>query len=143
MIRENAFMIRAFALICAALALDCFRVSIWGGNPMPLDTHGEAIYIIPGERWSLGSLLQAVGACDLDGLRQRWPLALFALAGAVINIALAVYSAAAEFGFVQSRVAMGAGLLWLTISVLAAFEGYACRLVKSAGAIIRNMEGRK
>ncbi|WWT39545.1 hypothetical protein [Microcystis phage Mae-JY02] len=138
MIRENLFLIRSYAVICAALGLDCLRVAVTGGIPMPLATHGTAIHTIPAELWSGIALAQGVAVLVLAGTERHWALGLAALFGGVLNIALGVYSASAEFGFVQSRVAFGAGLLHLVIAALAFHDARRCSLLRR----MRRMEAR-
>lgn len=143
MIRENLFVIRAYAMICAALGLDCLRVAVTGGIPMPLATHGTAIYTIPAELWSGLALAQGVAVLVLAGTERHWTLGLAALCGGILNIALGVYSASAEFGFVQSRVAFGAGLLHLVIAALALHDARRCSLLRRLRLMDARVEARR
>ena len=143
MIRKNVFVIRAYALICAALGLDCLRVALTGGIPMPVQTHGEAIYIIPGELWSSVALAQGVAVFVLASTLRYWPLFLAALVGGMLNLALGVYAASAEFGFVLSRVSTGAGLLHLVIAAMALHDALRCSLIQKMLTFQREIEERK
>lgn len=130
MIAGNLFVIRAYALICAALGLDCLRVALTGGIPMPIQTHGAAIYIIPGELWSSVALAQGLAVFWLAGTRHHWALFFAALSGGFLDLALGVYAASAEFGFVLSRVSTGAGLLHLVIAALALHDALRCSIFR-------------
>lgn len=130
MIAGNLFVIRAYALICAALGLDCLRVAMTGGIPMPIQTHGAAIYIIPGELWSSVALVQGLAVFWLAGTRHHWALFFAALAGGFLDLALGVYAASAEFGFVLSRVSTGAGMLHLVVAALALHDALRCSLFR-------------
>lgn len=122
MVASNLFLIRAYALICAALALDCLRVSLGGGIPMPPETHGGAMYAIPGELWSAASLAQGLMLWCIAGSGRHVGTFAVGLVGGIINISLAVFSSEAAFGFIQSRIAAGAGMLHLAISGLALLD---------------------
>ena len=143
MIRKNVFVIRAYALICAALGLDCLRVALTGGIPMPIQTHGEAIYIIPGELWSSVALAQGVAVFVLASALRYWPLFFAALVGGMLNLALGVYAASAEFGFVLSRVSTGAGLLHLVIAAMALHDALRCSLIQKMLTFEQNLKERK
>ena len=143
MIRKNVFVIRAYALICAALGLDCLRVALTGGIPMPIQTHGEAIYIIPGELWSSVALAQGVAVFVFASILRYWPLFFAALLGGMLNLALGVYAASAEFGFVLSRVSSGAGLLHLVIAAMALHDALRCSLIQKMLTFEQNLKERK
>lgn len=111
----NLLAIRAFALISAALAADCLRLALTGGVPMPVQTHGTAIFEIPAEVWSGASLGQALALFASTFIKRAWFTATAAACGAIITIALAVFAAQAQFGFITSRIAFGVGCLHLLI----------------------------
>lgn len=143
MIRKNVFVIRAYALICAALGLDCLRVALTGGIPMPIQTHGEAIYIIPGELWSSVALAQGMAVFWLASTRHYWLLFMAALVGGALDLALGVFAASAEFGFVLSRVSTGAGLLHLVIAAMAMHDALRCSLIQKMLTFEQNLKERK
>lgn len=143
MIRQNLFVIRAYALICAALGMDCLRVALTGGIPMPVQTHGEAIYIIPGELWSSVAMAQGLAVFWLAGGHRHWALFFAGLVGGILNLALGVFAALAEFGFVLSRVATGAGLLHLVIAALALHDALRCSLIRKMLTFEREIKERK
>lgn len=143
MIRQNVFVIRAYALICAALGLDCLRVALTGGIPMPVQTHGAAIYIIPGELWSSVALAQGLAVFWLAGTRHHWALFFAGMVGGFLDLALGVYAASAEFGFVLSRVSTGAGLLHLVIAAMALHDALRCSLIRKLLTFEREIKERK
>jgi type III secretory pathway component EscS len=140
MIRDGVLLVRVYAMICAGLGLDCLRVSMTGGIPMPEWTHGQAIYIIPGEVWSLVSFLPAAIVAAWVGSRHHALVCISAAISAITNLALGVFSADAAMGFIQSRVAFGAGLLWVAIAVMSAADWIGYRWCRWAREIVERIE---
>lgn len=140
MIRDGVFLLRAFALISVWVAVVCLWKSVTGGVPMPPETHGGAMYAIPAELWSLVSLAQAVAFFVVAGSSRYGLIAVTASGGAVINLALAVFSARAEFGFIQSAVTGGIGVMHCVIVVAALIDAMGCQLVARAKALIHALE---
>jgi hypothetical protein len=118
---DGVLFIRIYALAHVVLALDCLRVAMTGGVPMPEWTHGQAIYLIPAEVWAVASIIPPL-MVFVFVRRRLWVTALAALVAAVVQLSIGVFAADADFGFVLSRIAFGAGLLWLGIAVSAAAE---------------------
>ena len=143
MSRHDVFVIRAYAMICAALGLDCLRVALTGGIPMPIQTHGEAIYIIPGELWSSVALAQGLAVFWLAGTRHHWALFFVGMIGGLLNLSLGVFAVSADFGFVMSRVSTGAGLLHLVIAALALRDALRCSLIRKMLTFEREIKERK
>jgi hypothetical protein len=119
MIRDGVFQLRVFALISLVVAFDCFRMAFYGGIPMPPETYGGAMYAIPAEVWAAVSVSQALAFFVLAGTQHYFKLALVAFVGAVVNLALALFSTEAAFGFLQSRVYGGIGLMHCAICICA------------------------
>lgn len=140
MIRDGVFLLRCFALISVAVAIKCLWASVTGGVPMPPETHGTAIHTIPAELWSLVSLAQALAFFWLAGTRRYLSLAAVAAMGAFINLALAVFSARAEFGFIQSAVTGGIGVMHCVICVAALVDALGCRIVRLARMILERVD---
>lgn len=140
MIRDGIFLLRCFALISVAVAVKCLLASISGGVPMPTETHGTAIHTIPAEAWSLVSLAQAIAFFWLVGSRRYLSLAAVAAMGAIINLALAVFSARAEFGFIQSAVTGGIGVMHCVICIAAMVDALGCRIVRLAKMILERID---
>lgn len=140
MIRDGVFLLRVFALISLGVAIECLRAAMTGGVPMPPETHSGAMYAIPAELWSWVSLIQAVAFFAIAGTKQHLTLASVAFFGAVINLALAVFSARAEFGFIQSRVTGGVGLMHCAICVAALIDALGDRLICRAKALVKILE---
>ena len=141
--RDGLLFIRIYALICVGLALDCLRVSLSGGIPMPEWTHGKAIWIIPGEAWALASLLPPLAVAVWVGTEHRLIVASSAMLAGTVNLALGVFSADAEMGFIQSRVAFGAGLLWVAIAAAALADMVECSWTKRAQRVLDDIERRR
>lgn len=106
---RDAIMLLGAALFL--MGMECLRLSLTGGVPMPPETHGSAMYEIPAETWALVVLAQsttmAIGAW-------RGSAALVAasgLAGGMIYLALAVMADQASLGFLVSRGAAVFGVL--------------------------------
>lgn len=140
MIRDGVFLLRCFALISVWVAIKCLWASVNGGVPMPPETHGSAMHTIPAEMWSLVSLAQALAFFWLAGSRNYLALASIAGLGAVINLALAIFSARAEFGFIQSAVTGGIGVMHCVICLAALVDAVGCRLVARAKLLIHPPE---
>lgn len=136
MIRDGVFLLRVFALISLLVAIDCLRMALLGGVPMPPETHSGAMYAIPAELWATVSLAQAIAFFALAGTRDYLKLSVVAGLGAIINLALAVFSARAEFGFIQSRVTGGIGMMHCAICVAALIDALGDRLICRARALI-------
>ena len=136
MIRDGVFLLRAFALISVWVAVGCLWKSLTGGVPMPPETHGGAMYAIPAELWSMVSLAQAIAFFMLAATRDYLKLSAVAAVGAVINVALAVFSNRAEFGFIQSMVTGGVGLMHCVICVAALIDALGDRLMCRARALL-------
>ena len=115
-------VVAAYAIICFLVGLASLKMSISGGIPMPPETHGDAMYIIPGELWSVVSMAQ--GLLMLWAISfSRWGVLAFAcVIGAAIDTAIAVMAETASFGFLTSLIAGGAGLLHAVIAILAVQE---------------------
>lgn len=142
MIRDGVFLLRCFALISVLIAAKSLWASLNGGVPMPPETHSGAMYAIPAEMWSLVSLAQALLFFWLAGTRRYLALALVAAVGATINLALAVFSANATFGFIQYHVTGGIGVMHCVICVSALVDAVGCRLVARAKMLIHALEDR-
>lgn len=136
MIRDGVFLLRCWALISLWVALACFWRSLQGGVPMPPETHSSAMYAIPAEVWALGSLAQALAFFWVVGTRRYLTMAAIASIGAVVNLALAVFSNRAEFGFIQSLVSGGVGMMHCVIVVAALVDALGCRIVLRAERIV-------
>lgn len=136
---SGVLLVRVFAVICAVIGLDCLRLAMSGGIPMPEWTHGHAIYIVPGEVWSLLSLVPPLVVVILAGGDRHMLVAAMAAISGVVNLAIGIFSADAALGFIQSRVALGAGMMWVAIAVIAAADGALCRIKARAIEIIRRI----
>ena len=127
MIRDGVFQLRVFALISLVVAFDCLRMAFYGGIPMPPETYGGAMYAIPAELWAAVSVSQALAFFVLLGTQHYFKLALVAFVGAVVNLALALFSTEAAFGFLQSRVYGGIGLMCICAIVDCVGKCLICR----------------
>lgn len=133
--------IRLFAFFCTILGFECLRSSLFGGVPMPPETHGGAMYAIPAELWSLAVIGQAAmlwwSAC-----RRRLRVAMFAgLIGGVINIAIAIFAQDGAFGFLLSRGAAVIGFLHLAAGLAAFVETREARIRRVLRDVLHRLEG--
>lgn len=121
-VADNTLMIRALAIACTAVGVECLRSSLTGGIPMPPETHGGAMYAIPGELWSVVTITFGGLMYWATKPQNLWLLAFASFGGALINMLIAHFSAIAEFGFIQSRVSWGVGVIHLIVACLAVVE---------------------
>lgn len=106
---RDAIMLLGASLL--VMGLDCLRMSIMGGVPMPVETHGSAMYEIPAEAWGLVVIAQA--GLLMWGAWCRCPrlIALAGIAGGLLYHALFIMADQASLGFIVSRGAMVFGVL--------------------------------
>ena len=106
---RDAIMLLGASLL--VMGLDCLRMSLMGGVPMPPETHGSAMYEIPAEVWGLVVIAQS-GAL-LWGAWYRCPriIAAAGITGGLLYHALFVMADQAAMGFIVSRGAMVFGVL--------------------------------
>jgi hypothetical protein len=142
MIRDGVFFLRCFAALSAWVALQSLWRSLDGGVPMPPETHTSAMFLIPAEAWSLVSLAQAGLLFWLAGTRHYLWLAFVATIGATINLALSHFSSHAAFGFLQSTVTGGVGLLHCAVVVAAMVDALGCRIAAFGRLLLDRIVGR-
>lgn len=136
MIRDGVFLLRAFATISLWIALISLARALTGGAMMTPETHGEATALLSPVGWSILSALQAAVLLALLGTPRLILLSITATAGAAINLAIAIFAARAELGFLASHIAAGVGVMHCVIAVAAAIDATGARLIARARALI-------
>ena len=120
---KDAIMLLGGALF--VMGLDCLRMSMMGGVPMPKETHGSAMYEIPAEVWGLVVIGQS-GLLFAGAFRQwRGVIASAGVLGGLIYLALSVMADQASVGFIVSRGAAVFGILNTTAAAAALLDMFA------------------
>lgn len=117
-----------WGVMMALMGVACMIVALTGGAPMPPQTYSTAMYVIPAWVWSLVVILQGAGLCLASIRHKRVAVALAGLGGAVIYLALAVFSWQAEYGLVLSLGAAAWGVMHCTIVIAALIDMRLMRL---------------
>lgn len=94
---KDAIMLLGAALF--VMGLDCLRMSIMGGVPMPKETHSTAMYEIPAEVWGLVVIGQS--GLLFAGAYMHWR-GVIAAAG-VLGGLIYLMADQASLGFIVSR----------------------------------------
>ena len=117
---RDAIMLLALALF--VMGLECFRMAIMGGVPMPPETHGSAMYEMPAEAWA-GIVIGQSGALFFGAWR-RLPkmIAMAGFVGGILYLALWVMADQASLGFIVSRGAAVFGVLNTAAATAAIFD---------------------
>lgn len=123
-----------WGVMMALMGLACMAVALSGGVPMPPQTYSSAMYIIPAWVWALAVIAQGAGLCLAAIRRSPTAVALAGLGGAVIYLALGVFSWQAEYGFVLSLGAAAWGVMHCAIVVAALIDLHLQRL---RGCLVR------
>lgn len=135
MIRDGIFLLRAFATVSLWLAVISLARAMTGAALMPPETHGAATVLLSPTSWSILSAVQAAVMLSLLGGPRLILLALAATGGAAINLAISVFAARAELGFLASHVAAAVGVMHCVVAVAAAIDATGARLIARARSI--------
>lgn len=106
---QDAIMLLAASLFL--MGVECLRLSLMGGVPMPPETHGSAMYQIPAETWALVVLAQSAALFIGARLDSSAIVAAAGMTGGLIYLALFVMADQASLGFLVSRGAAVFGVL--------------------------------
>ena len=120
---KDSIMLLGAALF--VMGLDCLRMSIMGGVPMPKETHGSAMYEIPAEVWGLVVIGQS--GLLFAGAYMHWKgvIAAAGVLGGLIYLALSVMADQASLGFIVSRGAAVFGILNTSAAAAALLDMFA------------------
>ena len=119
-IERNQDAIMLLGVTLFLMGLECLRMSLTGGVPMPPETHGTAMYQTPAEAWALIVLAQS-GALILGAKIGCPPLVAAAgLFGGLLYLALFTMADQAALGSLVSRGSAVFGVL-NTAAAAAAF----------------------
>ena len=121
-IEDHAPGLALWGALMSLMGLACMIVALAGGVPMPEHTHSSAMYLIPAWVWAVAVIGQ--GAALAVSAARRAPLGVAAagLVGAVIYLALGVFSWQAEYGFVLSLGAAAWGVMHCAVTVAALID---------------------
>lgn len=114
--------------LMAVMGAACLIVALTGGAPMPPQTYGSAMYLIPAWLWSLAVIAQGALLCLASARHSTSWVAMAGLAGAVIYLAIGVFSWQAEYGFVLSLGAAAWGVMHCGVAVAALIDLHLLRL---------------
>lgn len=134
-IERNSDAILLFQCGTLAMGLWFMQEALFGGIPMPPETHGKAVYIMPAELWS--SMVIGHSVLVIYGvLRDRlWAVGLGGVVSCITYNAFFILAGDADFGFL---LATGAALVFApmsaAIAIGAAFDGFMARILKEIEA---------
>lgn len=114
--------------LMAMMGFACLGMALTGGVPMPEHTHASAMYLIPAWVWALAVIAQGALLAGSAAHHRPAGVAVAGVFGALIYLALGVFSWQAEYGFVLSLGATTWGVLHCGIAVAALIDLHLLRL---------------
>lgn len=110
-VRHNRDAIMLLGLTLLIMGFECLRLSLWGGVPMPPETHGSAMYEIPAELWALVVIGQSGAIVWGAWQDSAATVAVAGFFGGLIYLTLFVMADQASLGFLVSRGAAVFGVM--------------------------------
>lgn len=97
--------------------------ALFGGVPMPVETHGEVLYEFPAEMWA--GIYMAFPAIISYGLVRRSVrlVALGGFIGLAVNVLFSIAAAKAEFGYLLEAGAARDAMMYAGLIVAAVIGG--------------------
>lgn len=144
-IERNGDAIAILGASLFAMGLECLRMSLAGGVPMPPETHGTAMYQTPAEVWALIVLAQS-GLLVLGAWhRLPWLVAGAGMFGGMLYLALFFMADNAALGFLVSRGSAVFGVLNTAAAAAGIFDmlaGWLSRQIEAAAQMIEDLNRR-
>jgi len=139
---SNRDAIMVFGAALLLMGLDCLRMSLMGGVPMPPETHGSAMYEIPAELWGL--IVIAQGAALLWGAYGNHAMTVMVagIIGGLLYYALFAMADQASLGFIVSRGAFVFGMLNTAAASAATLDLFAWWLERQIEAAMAGLDDR-
>lgn len=130
-INRNRDGVLLFSFGTLSMGLVFLWVSLTGGIPMPEETHGHAVYILPAELWA--GVVIAHSALIIFGVlyAKVWAVLSGSLLSCIVYTLFFELAHAADFGFIT---ATGAGFVFAPLSaaifVAASLDAFCLKLQK-------------
>lgn len=110
-IERNQDAIKLLGFTLLVMGLECLRMSLMGGVPMPPETHGSAMYEIPAEVWAFIVISQSAALMIGAWRGSALLVAVAGFWGGMVYLALFVMADHAALGFLVSRGSAVFGVL--------------------------------